>query len=282
MEEMERLRQLLISSVGAGKRKVIFYGSGTYHHLAWLGISLIDEPVTVIHFDNHTDFVRDFLPGYIHCGSWVTRVLTLPNVRKVIQIGVEADLGFGRTGHSLPMGWITHKMNLLHNRRVEIYPNSTRRSVLLGRICATLPCVALEPDLLTTEARWKNMLDHGGIKDTLERVLSTLPTETVYLTIDKDVLNEKYCFSNCTGFHGTLALDDLLMAISLIGKRKSILGVDVCGDGSYFATRGYPLKHLFARLTDKAPPSAFSSPDTIRRNEDANLKIMERLIEAQA
>ena len=39
IEEMERLRQLLMSSVGTVRRKVIFYGSGDYHHLAWLGIN---------------------------------------------------------------------------------------------------------------------------------------------------------------------------------------------------------------------------------------------------
>jgi hypothetical protein len=75
-------------------------------------------------------------------------------------------------------------------------------------------------------------------------------------------------------------LDELLAAISLIGKRKCIIGADVCGDGSYAAVKGYPFKSGYAWLKDrKIPLSAFSSQENIRLNEDANLKILERLKE---
>lgn len=283
IEEMERLRQLLVSWVGTVKGKVIFYGSGDYHHLAYLGISLMDEPATVIHFDNHTDFAKS-PRGYIHAGSWVIKVLALSHVHKVIQLGIDGDLSL-RKDIPLPLGPITHEISLICNGKVEVYPNSMRRSVLMGRIRATLPCVEFEPGLLTTRATWKNMRDYGGIAATLERILLTLPTEAVYLTIDKDVLNEGDCFSNYTGLQGTLTLDELLMAISLLGQSKRIIGVDVCGDGSYSAAFGYPhpLKRLVARLKDRGVPrSAFTSPENIRLNEDANLKILERLMEASA
>ena len=49
MEELEEVRKTLAATEGGGKGAVIFYGSGDYHHLAWLGISLGEEPVTVIH-----------------------------------------------------------------------------------------------------------------------------------------------------------------------------------------------------------------------------------------
>jgi hypothetical protein len=279
--EMERLRQLLVSTVGTVKGKVIFYGSGDYHHLAYLGISLMDEPVTVIHFDNHTDFARG-LSGYIHAGSWVVRALALAHVRKDILLGIDGDLNMSKD-MPVPMGPLMHEMSLFCTGKVEVYPNAMRRSVLLGRIRATLPCVEFKPGFLTTEVHWKNMRDHGGIVATLDRILPTLSTEAVYLTIDKDVLNEGDCFSNYTGLQGTLTLEELLAAIALIGKRKRVLGADVCGDGSYSAGRGYPLKRLVARLKDgKISSSAFSFPENIRLNEDANLKILERLMEALA
>ncbi len=277
IEEMEWLKQLLVSTVGTVKGKVIFYGSGDYHHLAYLGISLMDEPVTVIHFDNHTDFARG-LSGYIHAGSWVVRALALSHVRKDILLGIDGDLNMSKD-MPVPMGSLMHEMHLFKTQKVEVYPNAMHRSVLLGQISTKLPCVEFKPGLLTTQATWKNMRDHGRIEATLERILPTLPTEAVYLTIDKDVLNEGDCFSNYTGLQGTLTLDELLAAISLIGKRKRILGADVCGDGSYSAASGYPLKRLVARLKDRGVPrSAFTSPENIRLNEGANLKILERLM----
>ena len=279
--EMELLRQLLVSTVETVKGKVIFYGSGDYHHLAWLGISLMDEPVTVIHFDDHTDFWRNPHQGYTHFGDWVVRALKLSHVHRVIQLGIDGDLNMSKE-IPFPMGPLVHKMGLLCNGKVEVYPNAMRRSLLLGQIRATLPCVKFEPGLLTTRATWKNMRDHGGIEATLERILPTLPTEAVYLTIDKDVLRESDNFAAYPSRQGTLSLDELMAAISLIGKRKRILGADVCGDGSYSAARGYPLKRLVARLKDgKIPLTAFSSQENIRLNENANLKILERLMEAR-
>src|SRR4051794_1747589 len=49
---------------------VTFFGSGDYHHLttALLGQHCA-EPVTVIHFDNHPDWVQ--VPPTHNCGGWV-------------------------------------------------------------------------------------------------------------------------------------------------------------------------------------------------------------------
>jgi len=282
--ELEQLGQLLVSSVGTVKGKVIFYGSGDYHHLAYLLISRLEEPLTVIQFDNHTDFWKSS-PGRLHCGSWVVNTLELPHVRKVIQLGIDGDLKLSKDlplpNFPMPIGTLTHKMSLLRDGKVEVYPNSMHRSVLLGRVHATLPCVELKPRLLTTKAYWKNIQGNGGIEMTLERILPTIPTDTVYLTIDKDVLVEPESFTNYPGYQGTMTLDELLAAVSLIGKRKRILGVDVCGEGSHASVRGYLFKRFYAWKKDrKIQLSAFSSPENTRMNEDANLKILERLQES--
>jgi hypothetical protein len=195
----------------------------------------------------------------------------------VIQLGIDGDLGL-RRDIPVPMGPITHEISLLCNGKVETYPNSMRRSVLLGRIRATLSCVEFKPGLLTTEANWENMLDHGGIEATLERILPTISTDSVYLTIDKDVLKESDSFTNYFGLQGTLSLDELLAAISLIRKRKRMLGADVCGDGSYPTTRAYSLKRFVGRWKDrKISMNDFSSQENIRLNEEANLRILARL-----
>ena len=284
MGKLEQLRQLLLSSVGTIKGKIIFYGSGDYHHLTYLWLSLMDEPVTVIDFDNHTDFWKSS-PGHLHCGSWVVNSLELPHVRKLIQLGIDGDLKLSKDlplpNFPMPIGPLTHKISLLREGKVEVYPNSIHRSFLFRKVRATLPCVEFKPGLFTTNAYWKNIQDSGGIELKLERILSSIPTDTVYLTIDKDVLRESESFTNYSGYQGTMTLDELLAALSLIGKRKRILGADVCGDGSPASVKGYYFKMFYAWRKDrKIPLSAFSSPENIRLNEAANLKILERLKES--
>ena len=68
---------------------VIFYGSGDFHHLSTLFIQRARVPVTVIHFDNHPDWVR--FPPTHNCGGWVNRALALPHVARVITIGPCSD-----------------------------------------------------------------------------------------------------------------------------------------------------------------------------------------------
>src|SRR5215472_15075018 len=48
-------------------------GSGDFHHLAVPLIEQAGEPITIIHIDNHPDWVR--LAPRWHCGSWVNQAL---------------------------------------------------------------------------------------------------------------------------------------------------------------------------------------------------------------
>ena len=73
------------------RAEVWFYGSGDFHHLTALLLARVEEPVTVIHFDNHPDWVT--FPATMNCGSWVNRALERPHVRRVVTIGpTSADL----------------------------------------------------------------------------------------------------------------------------------------------------------------------------------------------
>jgi hypothetical protein len=277
LEEIELLRQQFNSSDSSSGRKIIFYGSGDYHHLAFLWISLIKEPVTIIHFDDHSDFWKTPNRDFIHFGCWVVNTLKLHNIRKMLQLGVDGDFDMNRET-PFHMGPIGHVMSLLHEGRIEVYPNAMRRSLLLGRVKGKLPCVDFEPGFLTSHANWKNMRDNGGIEATLERVMACITTDAVYLTIDKDCLRESDNFAAYPWRQGTMALDELLSAITFIGKRKRILGADVCGDGSLSPASDNRLKRMVARIKDHdIPIEEFSLQKNILLNEDANLKIMERL-----
>ena len=209
-QEMEALKNQVVECSQTTKPKAIFYGSGDYHHLAYVGISLINEPVTVIHFDNHSDYWREQFVNfmsigswrqtdeYFNYGSWVIPSLRLPNVKKFFQFGVDGDFQFSNY-LPCPKGRKTHAMDLLISGKVETYTNYMQESLMFGRINGALPSVNFKPGVMTTKATWKNMNRNGGVVATIEKIIPRIPTEAVYITIDKDVLHEDESFSAYPG-----------------------------------------------------------------------------------
>jgi arginase family enzyme len=57
------------------------FGSGDFHHLTAVHLSLVREPVVVVSFDNHPDWDRR--PPLWQCGAWVNRALELDRVEQV-------------------------------------------------------------------------------------------------------------------------------------------------------------------------------------------------------
>ena len=67
---------------------ITFLGSGDFHHITSLLLDKFSEDISVISFDDHPDW--DILPPKIGCGSWVTRVLSKGNVKKVTLVGASS------------------------------------------------------------------------------------------------------------------------------------------------------------------------------------------------
>ena len=61
--------------------EIFFVGSGDYHHLTLAFIADLKAPISLIHFDNHPDWVG-FAPKR-HCGSWVNRALNMPALKRI-------------------------------------------------------------------------------------------------------------------------------------------------------------------------------------------------------
>ncbi len=290
-DKMNNLIDLVTKASRTENPKAIFYGSGDFHHLAYIGISLIKEPFTIIHFDNHSDYWREEFVNlmslgkwwhgadYFNYGSWINPALRLPFVKKLVQFGIDGDFKV-RNYLPLPKGKMTHSFNLLFQERVETYPNYMSQSTLIGRLNGSLKCVDFNPGILTTDARWKNMSDNGGVQSVIENVISNIPTEAVYVTIDKDVLDEKESFSAYQGFTGKMHVEELLNALAYIGKTKRVVGLDVCGDASNYEAietiRTFTKKIMAKRQYDKIPQMHFSSMENIKKNENVNLQIMEQ------
>lgn len=201
----------------AGTRSPIatFYGSGDFHHLtAWL-VAELDEDVTIVHFDNHPDWVR--FPATMNCGAWVNRALELPHVRKVVTIGpcsgdlVRPELQFAN-------------LDAVRDGRIALYPWRHAPSRVWGRYGRTRSYRQEGGHL-----HWRNLAEEDW-PDFLGEMVEAIPTPAVWLTIDKDVLACSDALTNWD--QGELPLEHLLRAIERLAGQRRIVGVDVCGDWS--------------------------------------------------
>jgi hypothetical protein len=281
---MDSLRASVAAQLDLEKPQIALYGTNNSHHFAYLWISLLNEPVTVIGFDSTSDCFRT-VPGYIWAGSWVPLAAKLPHVQKLVLLGIDRDFTLDLPdGFVAPLGTPTYEIDLITSGKVELYPNVMQRSQIVGHVTATTPYVELKPDgLFTSSATWKNFRNHGGVKASIERILTNITTDAVYITIDKDGLREEDCFSNVydgkNSKQGTLTIDEMIEILSLIKQHKRIVGADICGNYSYPARSPNPLKQAWTNWELAATPrDAIDSVALRQMNEDVNLKILETLL----
>ena len=236
---------------------VTFYGSGDYHHLASILIASIAEPVTVIHFDNHPDWVR--VPATHNCGGWVNRALDLPQVERVITLGVCSDdlvLPQLKSGN-LPA---------LASKRLELHAWRAPPSRVWGSI-GDGPGHRRVGQYLV----WNCLADQDW-SCFLDSLIARLPTEAVWVTIDKDVLRPAEATTNWD--QGEMPLDALLGALGRLAACRRIAGIDICGEYSPPRFSG-PIKRVAAWLDH--PRAATALPDALARNDRTNRDLLETL-----
>lgn len=281
-DTLEELRRRVLQHLPTMAGTVLFYGSSDFHNLSYLWISMLDEPVSVIHFDNHTDWVKVPPRKAIHAGSWVRHALDLDHVAKVLQLGVNGDLEM-QVVPPTPTGPLTHDFQLFQGGRLETFPHSLQRATYLSKVAVPAVCGSSHAGLVTTRVDWRTILDEG-IEAILDEALDRLPTEAVYISIDKDVLRDEDCFTSFYNWQqGTLSLDELVVALDLIRRRKRIVAVDVNGDASPARFAGGPFeqvgKRLFSLKDRKLRAEMFADPRLITLNDVSNVRILASLIE---
>jgi arginase family enzyme len=186
-------------------RKVVFTGSGDFHHITYAILKTVTLPlVQLVVFDNHPDNM--IFPFGIHCGSWVYHASKLPNVSRISVIGI----GSGDIGGP----------NLFQNHYGVLRSGKVR-------YC----CLRDVP-------RLAGLFSGGGIKDIrahrgkIAEFLRdhVLTDDPVYLSIDKDVLSPEAAPSSWD--QGSMSEDDLLDCVRMMSPR--IVKADVCGDLSSY------------------------------------------------
>ena len=240
---------------------VTMIGSGDFHHLAVLLIERAREPVTVIHFDNHPDWVR-WAPRW-HCGSWVNAALQLENVSKIITLGpcsrdlVRPQLKGGNLG-------------ALASGKLVLLPWRHAPSRVWGPVADGAGHRREHGHLF-----WRNLAD-ASIADNVAFVLNQIDTEAIWLTIDKDVLPESEALTNWD--QGQMPLRALLDLIGGIGAHKRIAGADICGEFSLPALCN-PLKRIESRI-DR--PQRRVDAAQLARNETVNRELLGAIRQAAA
>jgi arginase family enzyme len=179
-------------------------GSGDYHHLTLALLQQHTNPFTLVLFDNHPDWMRP--PHEFHCGTWVYAAARLPQVARIIIVGLEnGDL----QGKNFQDG------------DVESY---------LSKKIILLPYTALQAEVdsktpVNLQSQLKTSLKQG-----VQEVLSYIETEDVYVSVDKDCLRADDAITNWE--QGTLPLETVTTCISAINQHHKIVGADTVGDYS--------------------------------------------------
>lgn len=116
--------------------------------------------------------------------------------------------------------------------------------------------VSSERNLCLPDAQGKIVLRPNAGEP--QELLSAIPTEDVYISIDKDVLNRAFAVTNWD--HGHMHLRELLAALQALVRTKNVLGIDVCGE--------LPVP----------PADVWRHADQLRLNEQANLAILQSVM----
>jgi hypothetical protein len=263
--------QLARALAGDSQPRLTFMGSGDFHHVTTLLLASALErhaaPVTVVHVDNHPDWVK-FEKG-THCGSWINRALEHPRVEKIVTIGVcSHDL-------ELPEPKLAN-LPLLSSGKLELYPYDHPPSRVGSQYGAGASFEQVDGQL-----HWKTIKAIGE-RNFLDFLLSRIETADVYLTIDKDVLAREDAITNWD--QGVMRLPYLLSLIEAIGARHRVMGADVIGDYSKRSFSG-SLRTMLSKHYEMFKERPLRKPDpeqTARINSSSNHALLEVLSAAMA
>lgn len=251
---------------GGDEAKLCFMGSGDFHHVTALllekSLAGRTQPVTVIHFDNHPDWVH--CSDGMHCGSWVKRASTHPMIARILTVGV--------TSNDLTNPeWKGAGLSLLQEGVLELFPYAHAPSRVRKQYGE-----GASYSQANGRIHWKTISDMGE-ENFLSMFLTRIPTKEVYLTIDKDVLRREDAETNWD--QGQMSLAFLLTMLRAIGTRHTIIGADVTGDYSppnYSGNVWTRLKKKVEILLDQ-PFCRTSVEVAATTNSISNLAILETL-----
>ena len=179
-----------------GIHGIHFLDSGNYHYVTGIMMALIKQKFSLILLDHHTDMQKPMIEQMTSCGDWAGKVLkTNPWLQQLILIGPQ------------------------ESDILQIYRE--KEGLVSGAELQEKLITFSEEEIQSVEGENKI----SGIKRNLP----------VYISIDKDILDEEYSETNWSqGKMPLPVLERLLMPFLTSGN---ILGIDICGE----CQQGIPL-----------------------------------------
>jgi len=247
-------RERLAATGVLAESAITLLGSGDFHHVAALLHEQIREPFTLVHFDNHPDWVR--LAPRWHCGAWINRTLALPTLARAVTLGPCSDdlVNPGLKGGNLAA---------LDSGRLVLYPWQHSPSRIWHRI-ADGPGHRYADGFL----RWRNLCERD-LDEAISAMIGAVPTEAVWISIDKDVLPENEVVTNWD--QGRMPLDALVRMLAALGTQRRVIGADICGEYAPLV-HANPLKRWEARLDQ--PRREDVTAANLEANERANRALL--------
>jgi arginase family enzyme len=253
---IERLRARFDEAHVGIESTVTLLGSGDFHHVATLLHERVREPFTLVHFDNHPDWVR--LAPRWHCGAWINRALELPNIARVVTLGPCSDdlVDPGRKGGNLPA---------LESGKLVLFPWRHAPSRVWHRVADGAGHYYADG-----RVHWRNLCE-SPLDEALSAALAAMATDAVWISIDKDVLAENEVVTNWD--QGEMPLDALLAFVRGIARAKRVIGADICGEYA-------PIAHanLFKRIESRLDqPDRTVDAARLAANERVNVALVDAL-----
>ncbi len=221
-------------------RPFILYGSGDFHHLSAIWMRRIQEPFSLLSFDNHPDW--DIRPPRWCCGGWINRALESRWLESA-QVW-----GCGNFELNWPHSLFAPR-EALQSGRLQIFSWRER-----------YPKLSICREQAISRDTWR---------DTFLQELSRWQGRSLYITIDLDCLDAKEFCSNWE--HGLFTVDDLAWAITQVRQNATLIGGDICG--AYSAPAYSRFTQRLISTLDHPQLSPDSISEAIQNNHQAILKL---------
>jgi hypothetical protein len=217
-------------------------GAGSFHHLSYVlcqeWIDKMGIPYTIIMFDNHDDAAKPLREdeGLVHCGMWGHYVMKQsPYLQRFMGIGVDAIVEIDE------FTWLSEQAYI--GGKMDIYP-TWGAGFFFGHSFNqdAVDFKSVQKDLLWTLAGAEGY--HLRLRRYNEDgfdLLSRIPTEHVYFSVDMDVIHEDD-FTAMEWDNGNMRVQEILDVINHVASNRTLLGADICG---------YPQYQLEIELSDE-------------------------------